>query len=448
MVPIENLTTTEVDQEISRIRLRLRYFRLPSQFESRLPNPRYFVSNLRSSLRISLLLAGTACILRPTNGLIWFCILMPAITGIFSSRASLSSYLILLREAVLCGSTALLVSAISDRYYFGEWTFPPYQWFHFNISQDLAVFYGRNDWHYYLSQGLPLLLTAYVPFTLAAFYQATSLPASNIRFILTTTIFVTIATLSLISHKEVRFIYPLLPLLHIVTAPTISSFFQPTTVTNPSPKSKSPPKSSIHHKTLLCTILLLNLTIASYTTLVHQRGVLTILPFLRSEYESLALDNRGRPLDSPLANTNSPIPKHTDYSASETFIAFLMPCHSTPWRSQLIHPGLKAWALTCEPPIHLAQDSKARAEYRDEADRFYDDPKTFLDTEVGGRERPWPRYIAGFEGIENDLKEWYEGRHKGWRMQERWRGGNSQWHDDSRRTGDVVVWEFVEGSKA
>lgn len=112
-----------------------------------------------------------------------------------------------------------------------------------------------------------------------------------------------------------------------------------------------------------------------------------------------------------------------------------------------MYPGLKAWALTCEPPVHLAPHSVARKQYRDEADRFYDDPVKFLDEEIGGKERPWPRYVAGFEGVEEVLREWYEGRNRGWVMRERWRGKNSDWHDDERRRGDVVVWQFVDGSQ-
>jgi phosphatidylinositol glycan class B len=32
-------------------------------------------------------------------------------------------------------------------------------------------------------------------------------------------------------------------------------------------------------------------------------------------------------------------------------------------------------------------------------------------------------------------------------VKERWRAFSSQWHDDVRRRGDVVVWEFVDGSQ-
>lgn len=83
--------------------------------------------------------------------------------------------------------------------------------------------------------------------------------------------------------------------------------------------------------------------------------------------------------------------------------------------------------------------------YLDEADRFYADPVRFLKEEVGGRERPWPRYVVGFEGIEGVLKSYYkEVMGKGFMVRERWRGGNTDWIDDERRKGDVVVWEFGE----
>lgn len=69
----------------------------------------------------------------------------------------------------------------------------------------------------------------------------------------------------------------------------------------------------------------------------------------------------------------------------------------------------------------------------------------FLKEEVNTRERPWPKYAVGFEGIEGWLREYYEGEMKGFKVREKWRTGNSAWHDDWRRKGDVVVWEFVEG---
>jgi phosphatidylinositol glycan class B len=370
-----------------------------------------------------------------------------------SSKAPFTDYLVLIREAILCGSAVLLLSAGSDYLYYGQWTFPAYHWLHFNLAQDLAVFYGRNAWHYYLSQGLPLLLTTYTPFALVALFKATT--SSGIPFILSTSILTTIASLSLISHKEVRFIFPLLPLLHLLAAPTVSTFFYTakttTRITHSGARKVWTDVTSLR-PILMYTLLVLNVLIAAYATLRHQTGPLSVTKFLRQEYEELALDPRGVPTNRADAYANDivswsrkPLRAGTEpFDHDEVFAGFLMPCHSTPWRSRLYHRDLRAWALGCEPPI--GKDGEEREAYRDEADRFYDDPKGFLEREMNTRERPWPRYIVGFEGVGDALKEYYESAMKGFKVRERWRGRSSDWHDDWRRKGDVVVWEFVDGS--
>lgn len=80
----------------------------------------------------------------------------------------------------------------------------------------------------------------------------------------------------------------------------------------------------------------------------------------------------------------------------------------------------------------------------DEGARFDADPLKFLKEEVGGKERPWPRYVVGFQGIEDILRQYWEGEWGSGGMREKWRGKNSHWHDDERRKGDVIVWEFGE----
>ncbi|KAG7290254.1 hypothetical protein NEMBOFW57_000253 [Staphylotrichum longicolle] len=241
-------------------------------------------------------------------------------------------------EVILCGTAVLAISLVSDRLYFGFWTFPPYKWLYFNISQSLAVFYGHMPWHYYLSQGVPLLTTTFLPFTLVGLYKATasakgtSVLQSNTLKTLALAALTMISTLSLITHKEVRFIYPLLPILHILAAPYIAVFFTaPSTSTSTQPNPSSSPSSpvSLRHKLTLTNLLTLNLLLAGYLTLFHQPAPLSL------------------------------------------FALFLTPCHTTPWRSRLVYPALRARALTCEPPLHTAPGSAERATYLDEADRFY-----------------------------------------------------------------------------
>ncbi|KAK3357218.1 glycosyltransferase family 22 protein [Lasiosphaeria hispida] len=425
-----------------------------------------------NSLRVSLFLAAIAVLLRPTNLLIWLGILTLVVTRLTldgTSHLQVASIITLLREIIICGTATLAISILSDRLYFGFWAFPPYQWLYFNITQSLAVFYGQMPWHYYLSQGIPLLTTTFLPFTLIGLYKstlslspspsATSLTTlqSNILRTLSFAVLTMLAALSLISHKEVRFIYPLLPILHILGAPYILTFF-----TTPSPSSGTTTTTTItttttttitlRHKLFLANILSVNLLLAGYLTLAHQPAPLSVLTFLRTDFERL------HPQTLSLTPPNPP-------QKTELFALFLTPCHSTPWRSHLVYSALRARALTCEPPLATAPNSVERETYLDEADRFYqreDDGgygAQFLREEMwplrdGERGGEVPRYIVGFEGVEEVLRGFFEGEGAdlGVELSRVWEAWNGAFNEDARRRGKLVVWdtgvwELPEGTK-
>jgi len=228
-----------------------------------------------------------------------------------------------------------------------------------------------------------------------------------------------VSSLSLISHKEARFIYPLLPALHILSAAPLSALAR---------------RFKILRIFIIPVLLVVNIAIATYTSRVHQRGVIDVLDYLRSHHESKA-------------------------HGGNTTVAFLMPCHSTPWRSHLIYPEVDAWALTCEPPINVPMD--LRNTYTDEADLFYMGPLTWLklnmedlrmvssgtskqwheqernsDGRTIGRGRAWPEYLVFFQQLEPQMRVYL----KRSPYRECWRGFNTGWHDDWRRQGDVVAW--------
>lgn len=402
------------------------------------PKPVNVLGNI-GSLRRSLCLAALAIILRPTNVLIWATIAGMALTRVSlkgTSPMTWSTVFVLAREAILCGSLVLGISAVSDYFFFGFWTFPPYNWLNFNLSKSLAVFYGRNPWHYYLSQGLPLLCTTSLPFALWGLYRpgtaASSIDETNMLRVLSSAVFTTIAALSLISHKEVRFIYPLLPILSILAAPSAASFF-----TSPPAKPLKAPSSRhrIRNKPWLLAALTINFVLAGYLSFLHQPAPLNVVSYLRKEYERI--------------HPASALPAHAAHQAptkqDELFALFLMPCHSTPWRSHLHHPGLDAYALTCEPPLHTQPNTPERENYRDEADRFYDNPVEFLKTELFAPERGMriPRYIVGFQGIEPWLLEFLdskEGKALGMKLRRVWGGFNGFFNEDWRRSGRMLVW--------
>lgn len=342
------------------------------------------------------------------------------------------------------------MSAIADRLFYGIWTFPPLRFLYFNIAQSLAVFYGRNDWHYYASQGYPLLLTTALPFALIGLYQTLKNPDSTAADKVQTAIRVQLATvclvmpfvLSLISHKEVRFIYPLLPALHILAAPPLVQFFYPAISSG---SSRYTPR-----RLTLSFLVFASVVIALYTTLWHASGVLNVLTYLRQQHEAHSSDRKQTFSSNADANQDHKITA-----------GFLMPCHSTPWRSHLVYPTIDAWALSCEPPIDFTNEQKAV--YRDEADQFYDDPAHFLRQNMAGglrhlprrpsyasaprplsaasssntaSQHEWPDYLVFFAQLEPTLHHLLRGSSYG----ECWRTWNTAWHDDWRRRGDIIVW--------
>ncbi|KAI1432339.1 glycosyltransferase family 22 protein [Xylaria sp. CBS 124048] len=404
-----------------------------------------------NSLRLSLFLAAFAVLLRPTNIFVWIAICTLMLTRFtLGGKSPLDRRVLFIfsREFFACGLLALGISLVCDRQYFGEWKFPPFAWLYFNLAKDLAKFYGQNDWHYYLLQGIPLLCTTMVPFVLQGLVKSLdaessySVTTANTLKALTFIVITTICTLSLVSHKEVRFIQPLLPALHILAAPYITSFF--TNISTSSAKICPPPALRWRRKPLLAIALLVNIVIGGYLSWFHAAAPIEVMSFLRGEFERVHPSqlNFGR------ASPNATLTQNTINPPQELFALFLTPCHATPWRSHLIYPALSARALTCEPPLDTAPDSLERTTYQDETRRFYNDPVNFL------AENMWPpgapgehmaRYIVGFEGIETPLHMYFGSDGPGARHQielrEVWSAWNGLFTDDERKSGRLIVWE-------
>ncbi|KAK6433339.1 glycosylphosphatidylinositol anchor biosynthesis [Oleoguttula sp. CCFEE 5521] len=376
---------------------------------------------VRSALPSSLIAAALACILRPTNIFIWTTI---AVLMLLSYRNA-GTRAALLQSSFIAGSSVLIISLAVDWSYYGTLTLPAYNFVYFNVVRNLASFYGSNRIDYYFTEGLPLLLTTALPFAVIGLWQSlrpgydrpqfAGFVERQARYVLAVTAMITLLAFSMIGHKEVRFIYPLLPILHVLAAKPLVSFFTPF----PIPSSKL-------RLGVLVFGLTINIYIAAYVALLHQRGVIDVMHYLRHEVE----------LPSRIRNTT---------------VGFLMPCHSVPWRSYLVYPEIDAWALTCEPPLTL--DFEQRMHYLDEADVFYSHPGGWLDDNMADRRsvmqsaatrvmaktdttlKAWPEYLVFFEHLEPVMNAVLEDT----RYRECWRGFNTHWHDDNRRRGDVIV---------
>ncbi|KAI5301898.1 hypothetical protein KEM56_001241 [Ascosphaera pollenicola] len=357
------------------------------------------------------------------------------------------------RKAICVGVSVLTMSFLADYAYFREIAFPPLKFLQFNLVQSLAVFYGVNDWHYYVTQGFPLLLTTTLPFAFTGLARELFTPFppayKSIKRQLAIISVALPSALSLISHKEVRFVYSILPCLHILAAPSFVDYFGQIF------ESTSP----VFFRRLwtLGGFLLANFLIGCYTSHTHASGVFDIISFLRTQF----LDHyNGKGYPGATSSAHSLV-----YNATIMTVGFLMPCHSTPWRSHLVFPDIHAWALSCEPPVNFSPSEKR--EYLDEADQFYDNAWRFLGTHMTGgfdhlpkkpsykAPRPalyddiepicgpkqetmhdWPDYLVFYQQFEPEVARYLSDSSYG----ECHRSFNTAWHDDWRRRGDMIIW--------
>lgn len=341
------------------------------------------LSNLNKSAsvrdyRVALLLAGMACIMRPTNGLVWLFLGMKLILGSSGRRVA-----VLFNAAVIV-SLVVTGDILLNSWMYGELVLTPLNFVKVNVLDSISLIYGVHPWHWYLSQGVPVVLTTLLPLTLFGGYKAmttTTSDATRAQRLLVQLIVWVIGIYSLLSHKEFRFIYPILPIMLVLAASGLAHI-----------------NSSNRRRAVMLLLVITQLPMAFYLNLWHQRGVVDVMLWLRDQSDL-------------------------------TSLGVLMPCHSTPWQSMIHRPNTSMWFLTCEPPLDAKKD------YVDEADRFYADPVKFLSDDF---DKEWPSHLLMFEQLLQDnhvthiLKE-QQGYHECARF------FNSHFHDDWRRQGDVIA---------
>ncbi|KAI0691035.1 glycosyltransferase family 22 protein [Cytidiella melzeri] len=376
----------------------------------------------------ALVVAALACAVRPTNAIIWVYMLA---TSAWQFRHQVKVLVSMAFDTALVGIGAISLLCGLDTWYYGSLTLTPLNFLATNLSS-VSLFYGSSAWHYYLTQGIPILCGTAAPFALQSTYHHLY-PGSraSVKRMIGLIVW-TVLIYSLPGHKEWRFIHPLLPLFQILAAISLvdsHNIFGHIGADGHDKPSRAAFLPRIRRVYWL--LFVLHILPLPYLMRWHSRAQVDVMHYLR---------------DLAPEDTRS--------------IGFLMPCHSTPWQAYLHSPLLadpgRLWALGCEPPVGINADN-----YKDQTDIFYESPIEYLrgrfpasvDVEFAPSPKPfaepgqppsetydwrheWPEYLVMFGALLDDLEVSKLLREKGYR--EIWHKEHG-WEGDSRRRGGVTV---------
>lgn len=267
-----------------------------------------------------------------------------------------------------------------DSLYYGQVVFTPVAFVSRNIIDQVSLFYGASPWHFYLSSALPLLGFTTLPFILQGWWTAyrgaryAGLDRDTRRWYgvrgetdphaVQTLAYVTLWTVlaySLLGHKEFRFVQPLLPILHIYAGYSLALLGGD----DRSARSLAAGERELRKA---------HGAQATNRNVEVSTGVRHVVAYLQRSWHSLTR----RPWAKLALLAHLPpaaylvfwhcraqvevmrrVAQLSDAGELKS-VAFLMPCHSTPWQSHLHRQALEtpqgsgeggtAWFITCEPP--------------------------------------------------------------------------------------------------
>ncbi|EFC41562.1 predicted protein [Naegleria gruberi] len=222
---------------------------------------------------------------------------------------------------------------------YGQFTIVILNFLKFNIVENLAHLYGTQPWHWYFTQGFPVMLLTHFP--LYVWINFVNREYSRKYWKLNCVILLPVLVYSLQAHKEFRFIYPILPLCFI----SIGDFIH----------------NKVHitdrgYRLLLVIMTIVQLGAVFYLGRIHQSAPIKVVNHLRSESQQFFKQQL------PVTGQEKDMVVH-----------LLMPCHHLPGHAFLFEGRqstrhIKLFHLDCSP--FDGDDSQA--------DRFYNNPLEFV----------------------------------------------------------------------
>lgn len=138
---------------------------------------------------------------------------------IFINKNGLQSIL-----AFILGSGLVLAFGFAiDSWFYGEFTFTPWNYFDYNILQGKADEFGRSPWYYYF---YGIFKSSFFPIGLVIILSLLKLTVTQPKHLILWIILPFLILHSVVGHKELRFLFPLvnlIPLMIILTVQNIKS---------------------------------------------------------------------------------------------------------------------------------------------------------------------------------------------------------------------------------
>lgn len=120
-----------------------------------------------------------------------------------------------LARLTIAAALVVMVSSLVDAWFYGNWVFTPWEYFRANIVEGAAVGFGTSPWHWYLTR-LPLWMAPPLGFMLAALFLAAVLRSPRSPWVWLSVAF--LAGHTLVGHKELRFLFPLIYVVPVLLA--------------------------------------------------------------------------------------------------------------------------------------------------------------------------------------------------------------------------------------
>ncbi|CAG2246058.1 PIGB [Mytilus edulis] len=289
----------------------------------------------------------------------------------------------------------LAFSCIIDRWYYGDWILVQYNFIEFNVLKGGGSFYGTHPWHWYITQGYPVIMTSHLfPFVMGAWKARNKV----LLFLIVWTIFF----YSFLSHKEFRFLLPALPMSMHYCGVYFNSLCRKPRIKKKKLKKRSESKQT---KTTSSSDSLVS-SDASTTPIIHQStGTVHVIDGAIDESQEVdgaaeVTDNTQSSSPSSKSPSEDPFEKQQrkhkhNLTVAKYLVFILIGLNLIP--AIYLHQNITMRFLTCEPNLKQEED------YIDEADIFYEDPEDWLKIEYKQQKRQLPSHLVYFNTLQFDI---------------------------------------------